>query len=169
MPKIFIIGMPGSGKSTIGELLADKLGLPFFDLDEVIVEQEGASVSSIFEVEGEKYFREVESENLKDVTGQNESFVMATGGGSPCYHSGMEWMNEHGTTVFIDVSPEVLIERTSRQKDRPLLKANPRERVNQLYAERIHIYQKAQIHVQAEGLSVEELVEQLREKLDPFF
>lgn len=78
-------------------------------------------------------------------------------------------MNEHGTTVFIDVSPEVLIERTSRQKDRPLLKANPRERVNQLYEERIHIYQKAQIHVQAEGLSVEELVEQLREKLDPFF
>lgn len=161
MPRIYIIGMPGSGKSTVGEQLARKTGLPFFDLDEVIVEQEGASVSSIFEVEGEEYFRQIESECLKEVTNKRESFVMATGGGSPCYHAGIDWMNAHGQTIFIDVAPKVLVERTSKQEKRPLLKGNPEERIKWLYEKRLKTYQKAQLHINASQLTIQEAVERI--------
>lgn len=165
MSRIFIIGMPGSGKSTVGELLAVQMKLPFFDLDEVIVEQEGASVSSIFEVEGETYFRQVESKCLEDITNQNGSFVMATGGGSPCYHNGIDWMNTHGQTVFIDVLSETLIERISKQEVRPLLKANPGERIKKLYEKRLKTYQKARMHIEASHLSVQKAVDRIIEEL----
>ncbi|MCB0497005.1 MAG: shikimate kinase [Cyclobacteriaceae bacterium] len=161
MPRLFIIGMPGSGKSTIGRLLAHKMGLPFFDLDEVIVEQEGASVSSIFSAKGEGYFRQVESECLKKVTSQNEIFVMATGGGSPCFHDGIDWMNSHGKTIFIDVATDTLIKRTAQQEERPLLKTNPTERIHKLYQERLSTYQKANVQAQADQLNPEEIVELL--------
>lgn len=165
MSQIFIIGMPGSGKSTVGELLAQQMKLPFFDLDEVIVEQEGASVSSIFEVEGETYFRQVESKCLEDVTNENESFVMATGGGSPCYHDGMDWMNAHGKTVFIDVIPNVLVERTLKQEERPLLRTNPKERIIRLYEKRLKTYQQAQLHIDASHISVQVVVDRIIEEL----
>lgn len=161
MPRLYIVGMPGSGKSTIGKLLAKKIDLTFFDLDELIVQKEKKSIPDIFEQEGESYFRQVESEELQEITHQNESFVLATGGGAPCYHNGIEWMNKYGTTVFIDVSPEILVKRVSEQGERPLLKEDPSGRIKKLYEERHPTYQKAQLHIKADNLAVEEVVQQI--------
>lgn len=157
--------MPGSGKSTIGKKLAVKLGLTFLDLDEAIVQRENRSIPEIFEKEGEAYFRKVEMECLKETSDRQESLVLATGGGAPCYYDGIDWMNTEGTTIFLDVSPEILVERISMQEERPLLKEDPKARMQKLYEKRIPIYRNAQIEMNADELTVEEVVERLIQKL----
>lgn len=119
--KIFLIGMPGSGKSTIGKRLAEKLRMPFIDLDTEIEKREGKPVKDIFTENGEAYFRELESETLNDFALSGQTFVMATGGGAPCFHGGIDIINAHGISIFLDVPIEEIISRIENQKDRPLL------------------------------------------------
>src|SRR5579859_2734142 len=101
--KIFLIGLPGSGKTTMGKSLADALRLPFADLDVEIEKSEGLTVPQIFEKRGEDYFRAAESELLKKFTSSSGHFVMAAGGGAPCFNRNMTAMNQSGITVFLDV------------------------------------------------------------------
>src|SRR5438874_1229377 len=101
--KIFLIGMPGSGKTTTGKLLAEKLKLTFVDLDMEIEKSEGRSINQIFEKRKENYFREVESMILKKFCSSSESFVMSTGGGAPCFFNNIKQMNDSGKTIFLDV------------------------------------------------------------------
>src|SRR5260221_14675660 len=101
--KIFLIGLPGSGKTTLGKLLAGKLKLPFIDLDIEIEKSERQTINQIFENRKENYFREVESTMLKEFCNSSESFVMSTGGGAPCFHNNMSLMNNSGKTIFLDV------------------------------------------------------------------
>ena len=120
--KYFIVGYMASGKSTFGKELAKDKGLPFLDLDESVESREGRSISEIFAKEGEEYFRKREREILHEICNEADEFVLATGGGTPCFFDNMDYMNQAGTTVFLNTSPLVIVDRLKRQRaDRPLL------------------------------------------------
>ena len=120
--KYFIVGYMASGKSTFGKELAKDKGLPFLDLDESVEFREGRSISVIFAKEGEEYFRKREREILHEICNEADEFVLATGGGTPCFFDNMDYMNQAGTTVFLNTSPLVIVDRLKRQRaDRPLL------------------------------------------------
>lgn len=121
--RIYLIGFMGCGKSHWGQLLSEKLKIPFFDLDEKIIEKEGKSINEIFGSEGEERFRLLEKEVLYMLTESHESFVMATGGGTPCYFKNIDYMKKNGTTIWINSAIESLYNRLLKEKDkRPLLR-----------------------------------------------
>ena len=121
---VYLIGMPGAGKSTLGPVLAAQLNCKFLDLDAAIEEKAGRTIPQIFEAKGEAYFRKLESEVLKTVSFSGEKRVIAAGGGTPCFHDNMVFMNTHGITVYLKTSPEILAERLLQTNltNRPLLK-----------------------------------------------
>jgi shikimate kinase len=122
--KIFITGMPGCGKSTFGRKAAAELNLEFIDLDKEIINEEQMPITDIFELKGEDYFRKIESRLLKEICSRKNDFIMATGGGAPCFFDNMDFMNEQGFTIFIDTTIDILLERLSSSgiNKRPLLK-----------------------------------------------
>jgi len=122
--KLFLIGMPGSGKTTLGQQMATHLQLPFIDLDEEIVQAAGKSIRAIFEQEGEDYFRKLESELLKKNIDTYPNFVMATGGGAPCFFDNMDAMKKAGIVVFLNTSLPTIQARLAGQEitKRPLMK-----------------------------------------------
>jgi shikimate kinase len=109
--KIFLIGMPGSGKTTLGKRLAKEMLLPFVDLDKEIERREGKSVQQLFTENGEDYFRQVESKELIEWSASAKSFVMATGGGTPCFYEGIKVINQSGLSIFLDVPLTTLLSR----------------------------------------------------------
>jgi shikimate kinase len=119
--KIFLIGMPGSGKTTLGAGIADELHIMFVDLDHEIEKHEGKSIPNIFLENGEDHFRNVESMLLRQWAGSQNNFVMATGGGAPCYYKGIEVINKSGLSIFLDVPVRELVARLKSKNDRPLL------------------------------------------------
>ena len=125
MLRLYLVGMPGSGKTKIGRSLSKRIDLPFADLDDYLVSKEGRDINTIFSESGESYFRELERDCLRALTKQSTSFVLATGGGAPCFFDNMEYMNGHGITLFLN--PPIwqiatrMMHRSGNQK-RPLLK-----------------------------------------------
>ncbi|MEO8473315.1 MAG: shikimate kinase [Chryseolinea sp.] len=155
--KIFLVGMPGSGKSTIGQQLASSLEMDFVDLDAAIQEAEGSSIDEIFKTKGEEHFRLIESQMLRLWIGSDQSFVLSTGGGTPCFYNGIEVINNAGLSIFLDERVSVLIERLKNNMDRPLLKTTDlgemRAKLEKIRADRLSCYEKASITVRAATLS----------------
>lgn len=122
--KIYLIGMPGSGKSTIGRPLAERLSIPFFDLDSIIEQEEGMAVRDIFATKGENYFRELERHWLEKTSDSYADFVLSTGGGTPCFFENMKFMKENGEVIYLETDISTLAERLQKEglKLRPLLK-----------------------------------------------
>ena len=149
MKKIFLIGMPGSGKTTLGKQLAEKLSLPFVDLDHEIESTERKSIADIFQENGEDYFRKIESDLLKAWATKTDHFVMSTGGGAPCFYDGINVINENGVSIFLNVPVPTLVERTLSRTHRPLLQSDSREdlerRLQYLYQNRRAVYLRAHI------------------------
>lgn len=137
--------MPGCGKSSIGRLVAHHLNLPFFDLDRLIEDETGTTISNIFSNQGESYFRKLESSQLQHFVLEHPEFLLATGGGTPCFDNNISFMNQEGITVFIDAPKELLLERIKRKTHRPLLKNDPEEKLNELLKQRIPIYERAEL------------------------
>ena len=120
--KVYIIGFMGSGKTTTGKKLASLLGWSFIDLDKKIEEQSGNTISEIFSKYGENYFRDVESEVLKNL-GSEKNTIISTGGGAPCFGDNMEYMIRTGLTLYLKLTPGQLRSRLSQEtNERPLLK-----------------------------------------------
>lgn len=156
----------GSGKTHWGRQLSHKLGLPFFDLDEQIVNAEGRSINEIFEEHGEEYFRQSEKQTLNIITESHESFVMACGGGTPCYFNNIEYMNQSGITVWINTSTDTLFNRLVKEKKhRPLLRELTDEQLHQFiakkYADRRIYYEQAAVTVDESQESLEQFVEKI--------
>ena len=157
--KIFLVGFMGSGKSTVGRLLARKLKVPFVDIDEEIEIREGLSIPQIFSLKGEPYFRNLELEVLKDVTLSLPSFVMATGGGLGANPQAMDFMKRHGIVVWLDIPFETFLKRTSKDPNRPLLQKGLEELQN-LYNRRREIYRQAHYRVESQK-SIEQTVQKI--------
>ncbi|WP_456460376.1 shikimate kinase [Reichenbachiella sp.] len=146
--KIFLVGMPGSGKSTLGKQLAEKLNRNFFDLDAEIERMAGWVIPDIFEQVGEDYFRELENSVLLMLIRLNEPAVIATGGGAPCFYDNMDQMNSEGATIFIDTPMDTIVERVKKEKStRPLVNQMEDDTLAQdmdeLYKKRLPQYEKA--------------------------
>ena len=120
--RVYIIGFMGSGKSTAGKKLASLLGWSFIDLDRKIEEITGKTIPEIFAVQGEEYFREVESGTLKFFDSQVDT-VISAGGGSPCFSDNMDFMLRTGLTIYLKLTPEQLNSRLAKSSGkRPLIK-----------------------------------------------
>jgi len=164
--KIFLIGFMGSGKSHWGRKLSEKLNLPFFDLDEQVVGHEEKSVSEIFAVHGEEYFRLQEKNTLHLLTESHDSFIMATGGGTPCYFNNIEYMNTSGTTVWINTSQDELYRRLIAEKEkRPLISELSDEQlqgfISKKYADRRIYYEQADMIIDDEPLELDNLIQKV--------
>lgn len=176
---IFLIGFMGSGKSHEGRLLSEQTGLPFIDLDDWIQQQEGRSITEIFKTDGEVYFRNYEAAQLQLacasfsdnssvlIGGYRFKGIVATGGGTPCFHGNMEWMNAHGFTIWLNLSTGVLAERLKCEKaKRPLIaKINEEELtgfIEKKIEERKPYYSKANIEI-VESIGVDSLIQKLQD------
>jgi shikimate kinase len=164
--RIYLIGFMGSGKTHWGRLLSEKLSLPFFDLDEQVTTHAGKSIVEIFDNEGEEHFRVMEKEVLHIITESHESFIMACGGGSPCYFNNIEYMNNAGTTVWINTSLDVLYDRLVKEKKvRPLIKELSDEQlknfIGKKFADRRIYYEQADVIVDEEPVEIDKLVERI--------
>ncbi|MDP5121648.1 MAG: shikimate kinase [Spirosomaceae bacterium] len=151
---IFMLGMPSSGKSTLGRQLAKKIGYEFIDLDFKIEVAEGKKIGEIFNLEGEEYFRKAESEQLKKITPESK-VVVATGGGTPLFHDNLDYIKSNGICIFLDVKPNELSKRmrSSRRNNRPLLDINADtldKDVEKIYNERIDIYKQANVIIEGD-------------------
>ncbi|MGC9150886.1 MAG: shikimate kinase [Microbacter sp.] len=151
MNPIFLIGYMGSGKTTIGQLIAKQLNKQFIDLDRWIENRFHRSIHDLFEAHGEEWFRKVEHENLKEVS-FFQDVVISTGGGAACYYQNMEWMNDHGMTIYLSVPVATLTLRlrTATSK-RPLLKNKTEAEIKQFIEENLAIrepfYRQAKIRL----------------------
>ncbi len=159
----FLIGFMGSGKTYQGMRLAKRLGVSFVDLDECIEAGEGRAIQAVFEQQGETAFRRIERQYLHELE-HEAPCVVATGGGTPCFFDNMDWMNAHGTTVFLKTPVPVLAARLRTDPVvRPLLAGVPEEHLEQhiarLLEQRMPFYNKAEVLVEnSDVLILEELV-----------
>ncbi len=156
----------GSGKTHWGRLLSEKLGIRFFDLDEQVTEHAGKSVVEIFATEGEEQFRLMEKDVLHIITESHDSFVMACGGGSPCYFNNIEYMNQSGTSVWINAPLEVLFQRLLSEKDkRPLIKDLSDEQLRNFIAKKFSdrkiYYEQADVTVDEEPVQLDGLINKI--------
>ncbi len=111
----------GSGKTTLGKKLAEKISIEFIDLDEIIIKNTGESINNIFNKKGEDFFREEERKALQSML-RKKSFIMAVGGGTPCFFNNMELMKKTGITIYLKLTPEKIFDRLKGEtKQRPLL------------------------------------------------
>ena len=158
---IFLVGMPGSGKSTVGRLVAEKLGLDFYDLDAEIEKSQGRTITAIFAEDGEDLFRKTEAEILRNTIANKSAIVIAAGGGTPCFYDGIKVMNESGVTVYLETPIEMLISRTKRKQHRPLLSENHAEKMRNLLSTRQDCYAQANYVLNTGDLGRQEKVEKI--------
>ena len=137
---IILIGPMGSGKSTIGNIIAKRLHREFQDSDQFIEQRTGVDIARIFDIEGEQGFRDRESNALQELLSENNR-VIATGGGSVLRKENQQLLKQKGFIVFLDTSVKQQLQRLRRDKKRPLLQTeNPRARLEALFEERHPIY-----------------------------
>jgi len=144
---IFIVGPMGSGKSTVGKIISDELFLNFFDTDDEIEARTGASIDWIFDLEGEDGFRKRESEMLEEMVKKN-SIVLSTGGGIILSKLNRELLSSRGTVFYLSTPISTQVDRTSKDKDRPLLKnGDAAEILAKLHDERKVFYEEVSDHI----------------------
>ena len=159
---IFIVGPMGSGKSTVGKIISNELFLDFFDTDDEIEKRTGASIDWIFDLEGESGFRKRESEMLDEMVKRN-SIVLSTGGGIVLESSNRELLSSRGTVFYLSTPISVQVERTAKDKDRPLLKnGDPEKILSTLHDERKEFYKSVSDHiVETENKSSQEVASEI--------
>jgi len=139
MGHVWLIGMMGSGKTSVGRLLSERLELPFYDTDATVEANAGLTIGQIFERLGEPRFRELESLAVRAIASQDDGVVSA-GGGVVLDPSNVEVMRESGTTVLLDTDVETLVARVGAAADRPLLSADPDRYLREIASARAGAY-----------------------------
>ncbi|KGL63628.1 shikimate kinase [Polaribacter sp. Hel1_85] len=170
--KIVLLGYMASGKSSIGKRLSKKLSMKFLDLDDYIIEKEEMSISKIFETKGEVYFRLIEHKYLKEILAKDENFILALGGGTPCYANNMEEVNKGNTSsIYLQGSTATMIERLIKKKaKRPLIASLGDDKIPEFVAkhlfERRPFYEQAKTTIKIDDKTKKEVAEELKKLLN---
>jgi len=168
--KIVLMGYMGSGKSTIARLLAVKLNYVAIDLDSLIEQRTGMKIPEIFKQKGEIYFRKLESRFLNELLQQKKQFVLALGGGTPCYAYNIKIIKNQAFSVYINLPVATLVDRLKTEKEqRPLVAHLNNKDLTEFVAkhlfERQTYYNEAQIIIHAKGLSLENICNKIIKQL----
>ncbi len=162
---IVLIGFMGTGKSEVGKEVAERLGYGFIDTDEIIEKREMLKIPEIFDKHGESYFRNIESEVIKEVS-KKDRVVISTGGGAVIKYENRENLRRNSVMVCLTASPEVIYERTRRYNSRPLLKTNePLMKIKELLNERQEYYSQADITLDTSDKSTADIVNIILERV----
>jgi shikimate kinase len=153
---IVIIGFMGTGKTTVGRLVAERLGRRFLDLDSLVESTAGRPIADIFRSEGEAGFRRLESESLARALGE-PGVVLATGGGAACREPNLTTMLERGRVVALSISAEEAVRRVGKDPKRPLIHGATLEQVRELLAAREPFYDRAHVRVDTAGRKPDEV------------
>ncbi len=166
MTRIFLIGLMGAGKTTVGRQLAKRVGASFVDLDHEIEKRTGVRVTTIFELEGEEGFRERESRVLAE-TAVRDDIVVATGGGIVLRPENRDILRKAGTVIYLDAPPNILYERTRKDTNRPLLRVpDPLAKLHELHALRDPLYREvADIVIPSRGGGMGSLMRLIEKEL----
>lgn len=147
---IYLVGLMGAGKTTVGRQLAKRLGRPFYDSDHEIVERTGVPIPMIFEIEGEEGFRRREAQAIAELTAESD-IVLATGGGVVLNPENRARLHDTGWVVYLNVPPALLFERTRHDRNRPLLRVpDPLRKLEELHRQRDPLYREV-AHTTVEG------------------
>lgn len=164
MKNIYLVGFMGSGKSTVGKLMAEKFGIKFVDIDKEVERQTGMKIRDIFEKFGEKYFREMEKKKLMEFIGKR-GYVVSTGGGLGADREIMEVMKKSGIVVWIDAKIETVLNRCKNDTERPLLKL-PFEQLKMLFEKRKEVYSLADVHIRSDLMTPFQIVQEISKRID---
>jgi shikimate kinase len=170
MSKIILIGFMGSGKTTLGNMLAQELHVPLLDTDAMIESAHHLSINEIFNMYGEPYFRQLEKSILHELS-HRKHYVLATGGGLPCFEDNMNLLNHLGNTVYLKASAKELFRRLSKDSvNRPKLNEMTSQsmeiKISELLDERIPVYEQSKFKLSTEGKELSQLLTELK-KLVP--
>jgi shikimate kinase len=166
--RIYLLGFMGVGKSHWGSIWAQHFQLNWIDLDQLIIQKTSSSIEDIFKEQGEMGFRKIEAACLRE-TNKMENALISVGGGTPCFEENMHWMNEHGTTIWLEASPQYLANRLAAdtEKNRPLIavleETTLEKEIERLLIARIPFYQKAQHRLNAEQLDKNSIYKHLNQ------
>jgi shikimate kinase len=153
----------GTGKSSVGRIVAKRLGMNYLDLDDVIEEDAGKKISEIFAQYGEPHFRDLESDAVKKVS-QYRNYVIATGGGVVLRESNLEALRKNGVLILLQASPDVIYERTRHEGHRPLLNTpDPLKRIKELLQSRRPYYKKCDFEIDTTKKTQEEVSDEIIE------
>jgi shikimate kinase len=164
---IYLVGMPGAGKTTVGRQLARRMQRSFIDADHEIEARTGVRIPLIFDIEGEQGFRDRESRVLAELANES-NLIVATGGGAVLRPVNRTALKQGGTVVYLHVVPRLLFERTRLDPNRPLLQvADPMQKIEELFAQRDPLYREvADIVINSMGGSINHLVKQVERELN---
>lgn len=161
MERIYIVGFMGTGKSTVGKLIAEKLNKKFIEMDELIEERESQKIKNIFAKKGEAYFRTLEHELLKEIS-MKIGLVVSCGGGLVCNEKNLSLAKKTGTVISLMASPSIIYERTKNNEDRPLLNVDkPLDKIKELLDKRLSFYNRAHYVINTEGKLPEKISEEI--------
>ncbi len=164
--KIVLMGYMASGKSVIGNTLAELLNLPFIDLDNYIEEEEQMTISDIFSKKGEIYFREIENRYLDLLLNKDANFILSLGGGTPCYANNLKLITYKSTAIYLNASINTIYERLLQEREkRPIVMnikdTHLKEFIAKHLFERNPFYQEAHYQVSVDNKSVKEVIDEI--------
>nr|WP_276929806.1 shikimate kinase [Herbinix luporum] len=162
-----LIGFMGSGKSSVGKLLSEKINYKYGDTDEIIENLEDMSIKKIFRIHGEDFFRDLETGLLLSIKDSLKKTVLSTGGGMPIFERNRELLKNMGHVVYLQASKSTIVERLSGDTTRPLLKGEKlEEKVEKLLSTRLKYYEEAaDITINTDNKSIDDIAEEIIEKL----
>lgn len=164
MKRIYLIGFMGTGKTTVGEALGKLWSIPVYDTDKELEKIEGRSISTIFSTDGEAYFRSRETEMLKAIT--DSECIITTGGGMVLKEENQTYMKTNGKVVLLKASIEEILNRIGNDHTRPLLEGDKKEKVSNLYLERLSLYeQAAHIVINTDGKTIQTIINEIDKKV----
>ena len=164
--RIYLLGFMGAGKSFWGKQLSKKLNYPLLDLDNYIEEQEGKIINNIFLENGEEYFRQVEHKYLQSLTENNKNIILSCGGGTPCFFNNIDYMNEQGVTVWLNIPQEIILGRLKQNRsNRPLIKdlddVELRQYIQKKLNDRKIYYSQSKLKVDDTQIDLDDLIKKI--------
>lgn len=163
MENVILTGFMGCGKSSLGVRLSYRLKMPLIDTDKKIEKEQGCTISQLFETKGEAYFRQLETECIKNMINQKGNYVISVGGGLPVKEENREILKQLGMVVYLRIRPETVYARLKEDTTRPLLQGeNPQEKIRNLMSERAEFYESgADVIIDVDDLDTEQIMQKI--------